>query len=120
VSTEALLYKIIIESGFMNKALLRSFNKELRSHLNYNNRHNQIIEIDFTKLFLEMKRTVSTEALLYKIIIESGFMNKALLRSFNKELRRAKVEPEGVEPSSKQGTYKLSTCLFCDWFSIMT
>jgi len=33
------------------------------------------------------------------------------------ELRRAKVEPEGIEPSSKQSTPWLSTCLFCDWFS---
>lgn len=33
------------------------------------------------------------------------------------KLRRAKVEPEGVEPSSKQGTDRLSTCLSCYWLS---
>ena len=29
------------------------------------------------------------------------------------------VELEGFEPSSKQATRKLSTCLFCVWFSIV-
>lgn len=27
------------------------------------------------------------------------------------------VELEGFEPSSKQATHKISTCLFCNWFS---
>ena len=26
------------------------------------------------------------------------------------------VEPEGIEPSSKQWVNSFSTCLFCDWF----
>ena len=34
---------------------------------------------------------------------------------FSKKLKLShKVEPEGFEPSSKQGTTKISTCLFCD------
>ena len=37
---------------------------------------------------------------------------------FSKKLKLShKVEPEGFEPSSKQGTTKISTCLFCDLFS---
>jgi len=30
------------------------------------------------------------------------------------------VEPEGFEPSSKRGTIQVSTCLFCDWFSMQS
>ena len=33
------------------------------------------------------------------------------------KLRVRRVEMEGVEPSSKQGTPMLSTCLFRYWFS---
>ena len=33
------------------------------------------------------------------------------------KLRVREVEMEGVEPSSKQGTPMLSTCLFRYWFS---
>jgi len=29
------------------------------------------------------------------------------------------VDPVGVEPTSKQGITKFSTCLFCNWFSMM-
>ena len=32
---------------------------------------------------------------------------------------RFSVELEGFEPSSKQATHKISTCLFCNWFSIV-
>lgn len=35
----------------------------------------------------------------------------------NNKIRHSKVELEGFEPSSKQGTDKLSTRLFCCWFS---
>jgi hypothetical protein len=42
---------------------------------------------------------------------------KALLRPGFPGLRRAKVELEGVEPSSKQGTDTLSTCLSPYWLS---
>jgi len=47
---------------------------------------------------------------LLKNLKSISFQKKTLLRS-EKELRRAKVEPEGLEPSSKQGIDKLSTCL---------
>ncbi len=40
------------------------------------------------------------------------------LQGFLLSFGNMKVELEGFEPSSKQGTNWLSTCLFCYWFSI--
>ena len=54
--------------------------------------------------------TASTEALRAR-------KKKALLRPDYSGLRRAKVELEGVEPSSKQGTDVISTCLSFYWLS---
>ena len=42
---------------------------------------------------------------------------KSRRSSASPRLRRAKVEPEGFEPSSKQANIKLSTGLVLSWFS---
>lgn len=39
--------------------------------------------------------------------------------SFVVKLCHLWVELPGFEPGSKQDTHKLSTCLFCYWFSIL-
>ena len=47
--------------------------------------------------------------------VEKGLKNKNPLK--NQQVLCPKVEMEGVEPSSKQGTPMVSTCLFRCWFS---
>jgi len=46
-----------------------------------------------------------------KTIVLASFNEKTLLRIAKAMLRRVRVESEGVEPSSRQGTNVLSTCL---------
>lgn len=47
--------------------------------------------------------------------VEKGLKNKNPLKISG--FYAQKVEMEGVEPSSKQGTPMVSTCLFRCWFS---
>ena len=54
------------------------------------------------------------DALRYILQIDKNLEEKNK-GQFSKKLKLShKVEPEGFEPSSKQGTIKLSTCLVCD------
>lgn len=47
---------------------------------------------------------------------ESGILNLETKKGLQSEALFA-VELEGIEPSSKQGDHKLSTCLVQFWFS---
>ena len=54
------------------------------------------------------------DALRYILQIDKNLEEKNK-GQFSKKLKLShKVEPEGFEPSSKQGTRKLSTCLVCN------